>query len=47
MDVSDPYTAYCLDEAVAYIIARIEAGEEPRFKQKYKSMSDLYRDITG
>mgnify|MGYP006919293208 CR=1 FL=1 len=47
MDIADPYTAYCLDEAIGFIIGKIESGEEPVFKAKYKSMSDLYRSITG
>lgn len=43
MDIDDPYTAYCLDEACGYIIQKIESGEKPRFSQKYKSFNDIYR----
>lgn len=43
MSIEDPYTAYCLDEAVAYIASKIEQGEEPRFKKEFKSFRDIYR----
>lgn len=42
MDISDPYTAYCFDEACAYIMKMIESGEEPQFRSKYSSFKDLY-----
>lgn len=53
MDITDPYTSYCLNEAVGYIIARLENGEKPikkinktsKNKQKrshYSSFSQLY-----
>jgi len=42
LDITDPYTAYCLDEACAYIIGQLEKGEEPQFKKKYKSFKDIY-----
>lgn len=43
MGIIDPYTAYCLDEACSYILAKLENGEEPRFEKKYTSFSELYR----
>lgn len=43
--VDDPYTAFCLDEACAYIATRIKNGDEPKFKRKYKSFKDMYRNI--
>lgn len=42
LDIDDPYTAYCFDEACAAIIKNIEDGEEPTFKVKYKSFKELY-----
>lgn len=42
LDITDPYTAYCFDEACAYITGRLEDGEEPQFKKKYKSFKDIY-----
>lgn len=43
MGVPDPYTAYCLDEAVAYLMSRVDAGEELVFKREYSSFSDIYK----
>lgn len=42
LDISDPYTSFCFDEACAYIIQKLEDGEEPILKAKYKSFKDLY-----
>lgn len=44
----DDYTSYCFDEALAYIISKLEKGEEPRFPKKvksYKSISEMYKSI--
>jgi len=46
MDIADPYTAYCFDEACAYIIHQIKDGNEPRFKKKYGSLSDMYKEMS-
>lgn len=43
MDIADSYTAYCFDEACAYIIKKIENGEEPTFERKFKTFSEMYR----
>lgn len=43
MAIDDPYTAYCLDSACAYIISKIEQGEEPQFRKEYKSFKDMYK----
>jgi hypothetical protein len=40
--IEDEYTGYCLNEACAYIQARIESGDSPRFKTKYKSFAEMY-----
>lgn len=42
LDITDPYTSYCFDEACAYIIGKLEKGEEPQFRTKYKSFKDIY-----
>ena len=46
LDIVDPYTAFCFDEACAYITKKMEDGEEPIFKLKFKSFSDLYKHYT-
>ena len=43
LDIDDPYTAYCFDEACAYIVNKIEKGQEPTFERKFKSFRDMYR----
>ena len=42
-NIQDAYTAFCFDEACAYVIAKIEEGETPTFREKYKSFTDLYK----
>jgi len=46
-DIQDPYTAYCFDEACAYIKAKIKAGEQPVFREQgnYSSLSEFYSKI--
>ena len=34
--IDDEYTAYCLDEACALIISKIDNDEEPKFNKKEK-----------
>lgn len=46
LDISDPYTAYCFDEACAYITSKKENGEEPVFKTKFSSFKELYNYYT-
>lgn len=43
MDVEDPYTAYCFDEACVYIVRKINDDKEPTFRANYKSFKDMYR----
>ena len=31
LDIGDPYVAYCLDEACAYILGQIRAGKQAKF----------------
>ena len=36
LGIDDEYTAYCLDEACALIISKIDNDEEPKFDKKKK-----------
>lgn len=45
LGVSEEYDAYCLDEAVAYIILKMEQGEQPRYKQAFTSARDFYKNL--
>jgi len=57
LEIYDPYTAFCFDEACAYIIQQINDGKEPIIKreklnevvkpQTYKKASDLYSKFTN
>lgn len=42
LEISDAYTAFCLDEACAFIINKLENEEEPKFVVSYSKPSDLY-----
>lgn len=48
MGIEDNYTAFCFDEACAFIIKQIKDGKEPIMRVEnenivYKKPSDLYR----
>ena len=43
--VEDEYTAYCLDEACAYILIRVEKGDKPKFERRYASFREMYSDL--
>jgi hypothetical protein len=43
--IEDCYTAYCLDEACAYIMQQIDQGNEPSFEVKYNSFTDIYKQF--
>ena len=36
LGIDDEYTAYCLDEACAFIISKIDNDEKPKFDKKEK-----------
>ena len=42
LDITDPYTAYCFDEACAFINDKMSQDEQPKFKKQYKSFKELY-----
>lgn len=52
LDIHDPYTSFCFDEACLYILNMMEDGKEPVFKKKQKELkqryskpSDMYKDM--
>lgn len=53
IDIPDSYTAFCFDEACAYIISemknekeiRKDLGEEKEAKETYSKASDFYSKI--
>ena len=42
LGLTDVYTAFCLDEACAYIMMKMRNKEKPTFEVKYSSFKDLY-----
>lgn len=45
LDITDSYTAFCFDEACTYIKEMIKKGEEPVFEKRYKSFTDMYKEV--
>lgn len=43
MHIEDSYTAFCLDEACAFIAAKLDNKEEINFVTEYNSFSELYK----
>jgi hypothetical protein len=44
--IEDEYTAFCFDEACAFIRAKMEhpkKPEQPKFRKHYSSFADLYK----
>lgn len=41
----DDYTAYCLNEACAFIILKMQNKEEPQFEKEYHTFSQLYDSL--
>lgn len=42
LGLEDIYTAYCLNEACAYIMQQLNQKKEPHFRVEYKTFSELY-----
>lgn len=43
--IEDEYTAFCLNQACAYIRVKMEQEEEmPTFEKHYSNFSDLYKE---
>lgn len=45
LHIKDEYTAYCFDEACAYILTKMESGEQPSFRKSYTNFADLYKNM--
>lgn len=51
LEIEDAYTAFCFDEACAFIIAQLKDGKEPIIKKRntentiinYGKPSDIYK----
>ena len=43
MNITDPYTAYCFDQACTYIHKKMASGEKPQYVREYKSFSEMYK----
>ena len=41
LEIDDPYTAYCFDEACLYIQRKREIGDEPTYRHK-ATFEELY-----
>ena len=46
LGIIDDYTAYCLNEACAYIQIRIDNDETPVFHKTYRSFKDIYAEYS-
>lgn len=45
LSLTDPYTAYCFNEACACIMKHLDDKEEPVFEVRYSRASELYKNI--
>lgn len=49
LEIADAYTAFCFDEAFAFILRKLQDGEKPVVKNKnkgnYKKPSDFYKQF--
>ena len=45
LHVEEEYAAWCLDEACAFVKMQIDDGNEPIFKKRYTSPSEMYSDL--
>ena len=41
MGIDDVYTAFCFDEACAYIVSQLKDGKEPVFQKGKDSKGDI------
>jgi hypothetical protein len=46
LGIVDDYTAYCFNEACAYIQIRIDNDETPVFHKTYRSFKDIYAEYS-
>ena len=55
IEIDDPYTAFCFDEACALIVSKIKEGEQPIIKEEkpkeqkitYNRPSDVYKKYSN
>ena len=56
MDIDDPYTAFCFNEACSYILLRLRKGDTPYYRIEeqeeeqtahYTNFKDFYKAIEG
>lgn len=54
IEIDDPYTAFCFDEACALIMSKIKDGEQPIIKEEkeerkttYNRPSDVYKKYSN
>lgn len=45
LNIEDEYTAFCFDEACAYVMARLDKGDEIIREKHYSTLSEMYDDI--
>lgn len=46
MGLEEPYDAFCFDEACAFIGMKMENDEQPKFKVRYSSFKELYKNYS-
>ena len=46
LHIEEPYDAYCLDEACAWVMSELDSGEKFYVNKHFKSASELYKSIT-
>ena len=47
LHIEDPYDAYCLDEAGAYVMSELDAGKTFHVNTHFSSASELYKNLLG
>jgi hypothetical protein len=45
LSIKDEFTAYCFDEAMTFIEAKMRDGEEPHYSKKYKSFGEYIKTL--
>lgn len=47
LDIDDPYTAYCLDEACLFMVHQAREGKEPDFNRPARPDKNRKRETTN
>ena len=45
LHIEDPYDAYCLDEACAYVMGELDSGKTFYVNTHFGSASELYKSV--